>query len=136
MRVPFFPSAHEKLGFVVGSLYLGLCRVLKIDDRKHGSQNKNDLGKVTSRVVRIHRAVGSGCPFSRRKTRELEGALPVKFKKRWELAAGVWTSSGVFCGLVDDAEVYVALLMCSGSYLGMSLLFGLGLFGRLFLPKE
>ena len=38
-------------------------------------------------------AVGSGCPSSLRERRELEGALPVKFKRRWELAAGVWTSS-------------------------------------------
>ena len=73
-----FPSAHEKPVFVVGSLSLGLYWILKINDRKYGSQNKNGFGEDTLRVVRIHGAVGSGCPSSRRKRRQLEGALPVK----------------------------------------------------------
>ena len=53
--MPIFPSAYEKPFFVVGSLSLGLCQILEINDRNYGSQNKNDLGEETSRVVRIHR---------------------------------------------------------------------------------
>ena len=58
LRVPSFPSAHEKPVFVVGSLSLGLCQVLKINDRNYGSQNNNDLGEETFRVVRIPRSRG------------------------------------------------------------------------------
>jgi len=43
---------------------------------------------------------------------------------------------GIVYNLEDDAEAYLALLVCSGSRLSMRLLCGLGLFGRLFLPKE
>ena len=56
--MPFFPSAHEKLFSVVGSLSLGLCHVLKFNDRNNGNQNKKDLGEAPYRVVRIHRGRG------------------------------------------------------------------------------
>ena len=41
VRVPFIPSAHEKPVFVlvVGSLSLGLCRVVEINYRNCGNQN-------------------------------------------------------------------------------------------------
>ena len=56
--MPFSPSAHEKPFFVVGFLSLGLCHVLRINDRNYGSQNKKYLGEDTSLVVRIHRSRG------------------------------------------------------------------------------
>ena len=46
LRVPFLPSAHGKPIFVVGSLSLGLCKVLKINDRNYGSQENNDFGDI------------------------------------------------------------------------------------------
>ena len=54
----FFPSAQEKPVFVVVSLSLDLCQILKINDRKYGSQNKKDLGEDTSRVVSVPRGSG------------------------------------------------------------------------------
>ena len=56
--MPIFPSANEKPVFVVGSESLVPCKILGINDRNCGIQNKNDLGEESSSVVRIHRGRG------------------------------------------------------------------------------
>ena len=63
VRVPFSTSGHEKPVFVVGSLVLGLCRVLKINDRNYGNQNKKDLGEQVKErrgVIRRYFCWGRG----------------------------------------------------------------------------